>query len=162
MKEQNIPGVGKRYSMTSSDGSRADIIMRYNGKRDIYITDADEENEASISLSSDEAKNFALTLMDVDNNAIDEDEFNRFNVIQKKMLVDWIKVSSESNLKETPVGLAEQYVPDGVQIVGINRGDEIIAKPPHDFLIHEQDILLVIGHYESINAFDAACKFNKG
>jgi len=72
--------------MTSSDGSRADIIMRYNGKRDIYITDADEENEASISLSSDEAKNFALTLMDVDNNTIDEDEFNRFNVIRKKCL----------------------------------------------------------------------------
>ncbi|MEM5613662.1 hypothetical protein AAHB43_02720 [Staphylococcus pseudintermedius] len=40
----------------------------------------------------------------------------------------------------------------------MSRGSDIIAKPESTELIHEGDILLVIGYNEAVSEFEAVCR----
>ncbi|WP_242449701.1 cation:proton antiporter regulatory subunit [Staphylococcus delphini] len=74
------------------------------------------------------------------------------------MLVDWIKVGQLSPLKDMNIEQAEHRVPNGVNIVGVSRGSDIIPKPDSSELIHEGDILLVIGYNDAVSEFEAVCR----
>ncbi|WP_404968970.1 TrkA C-terminal domain-containing protein [Staphylococcus pseudintermedius] len=89
---------------------------------------------------------------------MEKQAFERFSLLRKQMLVDWIKVSQLSPLKGINIEEAEHRVPNGVNIVGISRGSDIIAKPESTELIHEGDILLVIGYNEAVSEFEAVCR----
>ncbi len=99
-----------------------------------------------------------MKMMDVNNETVVQEDFERFNLIRKQMLVDWLKVNPGSSLAGITVETAEQRVPSGVSIVGVSHDNDITPKPPQDFVIAEEDILLVIGEYDSIEAFENACK----
>ncbi|MBI5976031.1 cation:proton antiporter regulatory subunit [Staphylococcus canis] len=158
MKSQMIPGVGTKYSMLTSNEEIIHIIMHYNGKREVYITDLDENVLATMTLNSSEAREVALKLMDVEHDTVEKQEFERFSLLRKEMLVDWIKVGKTSSLKDTEVEQAEHRVPEGINIVGISRGDQVIPKPSGSEKILEGDTLLVIGYNDAISEFEAMCK----
>ncbi|HAR6364799.1 TPA: hypothetical protein I1775_001569 [Staphylococcus pseudintermedius] len=158
MEGQIIPGVGTKYSLTTSNNDIVHVILHYNGKREIYITDEDEDVLANIGLNETEAREIALKLMDVNHDTMEKQAFERFSLLRKQMLVDWIKVSQLSPLKGINIEEAEHRVPNGVNIVGISRGSDIIAKPESTELIHEGDILLVIGYNEAVSEFEAVCR----
>ncbi|WP_404968971.1 hypothetical protein P3K38_00535 [Staphylococcus pseudintermedius] len=65
MEGQIIPGVGTKYSLTTANNDIVHVILHYNGKREIYITDEDEDVLANIGLNETEAREIALKLMDV-------------------------------------------------------------------------------------------------
>ncbi|EOT1974739.1 cation:proton antiporter regulatory subunit [Staphylococcus pseudintermedius] len=158
MEGQIIPGVGTKYSLTTTNNDIVHVILHYNGKREIYITDEDEDVLANIGLNETEAREIALKLMDVNHDTMEKQAFERFSLLRKQMLVDWIKVSQLSPLKGINIEEAEHRVPNGVNIVGISRGSDIIAKPESTELIHEGDILLVIGYNEAVSEFEAVCR----
>ncbi|UXR86883.1 cation:proton antiporter regulatory subunit [Staphylococcus felis] len=158
MESQKIPGVGTKYSMMTSNDEMIHIILHYNGKREIYITDQDEDVIANLKLNSSEAMDVALKLMDMNHDTIEKREFERFSLLRKEMLVDWIKVGKASPLRDVDVAQAEKRVPDGVHIVGISRGDQVIPKPNGSEKILEDDTLLVIGYNDALSEFEAACK----
>ncbi|EKC6421942.1 hypothetical protein OP533_001477 [Staphylococcus pseudintermedius] len=158
MEGQIIPGVGTKYSLITANNDIVHVILHYNGKREIYITDEDEDVLANIGLNETEAREIALKLMDVNHDTMEKQAFERFSLLRKQMLVDWIKVSQLSPLKGINIEEAEHRVPNGVNIVGISRGSDIIAKPESTELIHEGDILLVIGYNEAVSEFEAVCR----
>lgn len=158
MKAQNLPGIGKKYSLISSDGVEVYLILHFNGKREFYISESDKGVDYNFSLTPSEAMDVAMKMMDVNNDTVVQEDFERFNLIRKQMLVDWLKVNPGSHLAGLTIEQAEHQVPDGVSIVGVSRDDDIMPKPPQDFVIAEEDILLVIGEYDSIDAFEDACK----
>lgn len=158
MEGQIIPGVGTKYSLATANNEIVHVILHYNGKREIYITDDDEDVIANIGLNESEAREIALKLMDVNHDTMEKQAFERFTLLRKQMLVDWIKVEPLSPLKGINIEQAEHRVPDGVNIVGISRGSDIIPKPDSNELIHEGDILLVIGYNDAVSEFEAACR----
>ncbi|ARJ50821.1 cation:proton antiporter regulatory subunit [Staphylococcus lutrae] len=158
MEGQIIPGVGTKYSLTTTNNETIHIILHYNGKREIYITDDDEDVLANIGLNPTEAREVALKLMDVNHDTMEKQAFERFTLMRKQMLIDWIKVGANSPLKGIHIAQAEHRVPEGVNIVGINRGPDIIPKPDASEIIYEGDILLVIGYNDAVSEFNAACR----
>lgn len=158
MDGQIIPGVGTKYSLTTANNETVHVILHYNGKREIYITDDDEDVLANIGLNASEARDIALKLMDVNHDTMEKQAFERFTLLRKQMLVDWIKVGEFSPLKGIDIEHAEHRVPEGVNIVGISRGSDIIPKPAASEIIHEGDILLVIGYNDAVSEFEAACR----
>ncbi|HHU6751052.1 TPA: cation:proton antiporter regulatory subunit [Staphylococcus pseudintermedius] len=158
MEGQIIPGIGTKYSLTTANNEMVHVILHYNGKREIYITDDDEDVIANIGLNESEAREIALKLMDVNHDTMEKQAFERFTLLRKQMLVDWIKVGHLSPLKGINIEQAEHRVPNGVNIVGISRGSDIIPKPDSSELIHEGDILLVIGYNDAVSEFEAACR----
>ncbi|NBK46783.1 cation:proton antiporter regulatory subunit [Staphylococcus delphini] len=158
MEGQIIPGVGTQYSLTTTNNETVHVILHYNGKREIYITDDDEDVIANIGLNESEAREIALKLMDVNHDTMEKKAFERFTLLRKQMLVDWIKVGQLSPLKDMNIEQAEHRVPNGVNIVGISRGSDIIPKPDSSERIHEGDILLVIGYNDAVSEFEAVCR----
>ncbi|MCC4723252.1 hypothetical protein [Salinicoccus sp. RF5] len=92
MKEQVLPGIGTKYSLTTLDGLNIVIVLHTNGKRELYIVNEDEDVDYNVALTSDEAKDIGLKLIDINHDTIDEAEFERFNIFRKKKIMDWIKV----------------------------------------------------------------------
>lgn len=158
MEGQIIPGIGTQYSLTTTNNETVHVILHYNGKREIYITDDDEDVIANIGLNESEAREIALKLMDVNHDTMEKQAFERFTLLRKQMLLDWIKVGQLSPLKDMNIEQAEHRVPNGVNIVGISRGSDIIPKPDSSERIHEGDILLVIGYNDAVSEFEAACR----
>ncbi|GAA3720794.1 cation:proton antiporter regulatory subunit [Salinicoccus jeotgali] len=158
MKEQNLPGIGKKYSLISSEGLEIYLILHLNGKREFYILENDRKVNYNFSLTPNEAMDVAMKMMDVNKDTVVQEDFERFRLIRKQMMVDWLKVNSGSIIAGLTIEKAEHHVPDGVSIVGVSRNNDITPKPQQDFVIEKEDILLVIGEYDPIEAFEDACK----
>ncbi|UXS37036.1 hypothetical protein [Staphylococcus delphini] len=76
MEGQIIPGVGTQYSLTTTKNETVHVILHYNGKREIYITDDDEDVIANIGLNESEAREIALKLMDVNHDTMEKKRSN--------------------------------------------------------------------------------------
>ncbi|PSL40953.1 TrkA domain protein [Planomicrobium soli] len=160
IREQDLPGIGKRISFTNRDGISTVIIHHFSGKREVYfLTEEDDEDVLfSTTFTSDEAKEFGARLLGIGNETVDEESFERFRIMRQKMLVDWIKVKKASTLANQTVKEAQLRVPENVSIVGVVREKDILPKPEDDFVIQAGDTLLVIGKKEAVSRFEAACK----
>jgi TrkA domain protein len=162
MKEQVLPGIGTKYSLTTLDGLNIVIVLHTNGKRELYIVNEDEDVDYNVALTSDEAKDIGLKLIDINHDTIDEAEFERFNIFRKKKIMDWIKVRQSAPVSGLTIGEAEDRSMAEISIVSVNRDEDILPRPDASFGIMEGDVLLVVGEYDAIIEFEERCKSGHG
>jgi len=64
LKETRLPGVGVKWTMTPSAGSRITVIQHNDGDREVYIhrRGSDEEPAAVLELHDDEARQLGALL----------------------------------------------------------------------------------------------------
>lgn len=160
IREHDLPGVGKRVSFENRDGITTVMIIHHSGKREIYFVEDEDDDEALFStiFTSDEAKELGARLLGIHDEPVDEESFERFRLLRKKMLVDWIKVKKGSPMDARSVEEAQTSIPEGVSIVGIMREKDILPKPEDDFIIQAGDTLLVVGKKDIIGRFEEVCK----
>lgn len=162
MKEQVLPGIGTKYSLTTTDGLNIVIVLHTNGKRELYIVNEDEDVDYNVALTSDEAKDIGLKLIDINHDTIDEEEFERFNIFRKKKIMDWIKVRKGAPISGMTIEEAEDGDLAEISIVSVNRDEDIVPRPDAAFDIMEGDVLLVVGEYDAIIEFEKRCKSGHG
>ncbi|WP_342387591.1 cation:proton antiporter regulatory subunit [Salinicoccus bachuensis] len=162
MKEQVLPGIGTKYSLTTTDGLNIVIVLHTNGKRELYIVNEDEDVDYNVALTSDEAKDVGLKLIDINHDTIDEEEFERFNIFREKKIMDWIKVRKGAPISGMTIEEAEDGDMDEISIVSVNRDEDIVPRPDASFEIMEGDVLLVVGEYDAIIEFEKRCKSGHG
>jgi TrkA domain protein len=138
-----LPGVGLRYEFLTASGTRIGIVALRGG--DFEVTSYDERDpdlaRQVVRLGADEADAVAQILGAP---RIAE----RFADLTREvpgLMAGQAEVRTGSPYDGRPLGDTRARTRTGASIVAIVRGDDVIASPGPEAVLHAGDVLVVIG-----------------
>lgn len=88
IRETDLPGIGKKYSMSLKEGRELVLVIYNTGKREIYIME-DEETSCIFDLTEEEAKELGFLLAGALYQPIKTD---KMELILKEVVMEWVKI----------------------------------------------------------------------
>lgn len=158
-KETDLPGIGKKYSITTSNGDKIVTVIHLTGKREIFYFEKDDMEDplCDIVLNEEEATQLGSVLTGT---YFKPEQEKLQEVLIKKLAIEWVKVSSDSPLANKKISELEIRKKTGVTVISIIRGEETIINPLPDEIIRPDDTLVLVGTREQIEHFIKEFKIN--
>lgn len=159
IKTTELPGIGKRYSFTTSEKDHVVVIMHQTGTREIYhFNDEDaDEPDFTMDMSDEEARKFGTLLLGVDYQPVADD---KMELLLKNIRMEWLKVTPDSCIANKKIIDSKIRSRTGTTIIGIQRGDKMIGSPEVEEVILPGDVLMVIGTRDQTKNLESLCKKN--
>ncbi|SDI68725.1 cation:proton antiporter regulatory subunit [Alteribacillus bidgolensis] len=153
VKMADLPGIGKKMSFLTAEGSMVVLVTHHTGKRELYFFQDPDEDEAdfSMELTSDETRELGAQLLGAVFQPVDSDKMKLF---KSKIVVEWISLKEGTTFAGKTIGEAEVRKKTGVSIVGIFRNDEVIASPGVKETLQVGDTVMVVGKNSQISDFE--------
>jgi len=144
LKETRLPGVGIKWSMTLSSGTRITVIQHNDGDREIYVhrRAGDDDPAAVVELHDDEARQLGAVLGGA---------YERPKIVEElemalgEFQIEWIKVPTGSWVNGRTLSDAAFRKRTGVTVIAILRESESIAGAQPDDVILDGDTIVVVG-----------------
>jgi TrkA domain protein len=148
--EDDLPGIGRRYTIDCDDGGILTIVVRNSGKRDVYVLSPGSDRPVSVSVDEAAARVAGAILS------------GEFGFLEpsgpvasaiEDLVIDSVTVSPGSSaIGRTLAGLAVGSS-TGIRVVTIVRGMASIHDPPGDEALQSGDRLVFAGRRENVPAF---------
>lgn len=161
IKMADLPGIGKKISLLTAEGSKIVLVIHHSGKRDMYFfTDCDEdEPDFSLTLTAEETREMGAQLLGATYQPADIDKMKLF---RNQTMIEWVEISSKSSLVNKSIGESHIRQQTGVTIMGVIRGEEVIASPGVGTVLLAGDTLMTFGKSEQVAQFAALCNDGEG
>ncbi len=154
IRETDLPGIGKKYSISLRDGRELVLVIYNTGKREIYLME-EEETLCVFDLTEEEAKELGFLLAGALYQPIKTD---KMELILKEVVMEWVKIETGSNFINKTIAELQIRRTTGVSVIAIDRKGRIIPSPdPYREKIELGDILIVVGTRPQINHFMELC-----
>ncbi|GAE37346.1 cation:proton antiporter regulatory subunit [Halalkalibacter akibai] len=152
----NLPGIGKKMSITTAQGSMIVLVIHHTGKRELYFfQDADDdEADFAIDLTADETRELGAQLLGAVFQPVSSDQMKIF---KSQIVTEWIELKKDSPVAGKTIKELEIRKRTGVSIVGIFRKGEVIASPEATEQLLVGDTIMAIGKSDQINEFERLC-----
>lgn len=149
VEETKLPGVGVRYTFTTSDGERLGVIAHRGGKRELLVYDRQDPDACSavLPLAGDDAR----TLVDLlGGSEVSErlDETLRQSI--EGLVFEWVEIDSSSPFEGFAIADIGLRSKTGASIVAVVRGDETITSPRADVRLEAGDTAVLVGSPQAI------------
>ncbi len=152
VKEGELPGIGKKYTIKTEKGDLLVVVIHYTGKREIYYFEEEEEEPtAVIELTDEEARTLGTILVGALFQPTSDEE--KIGFLMKHLVFEWVKVPKNSFLVNKTIKDLEIRKKWGVIVVAVIRDENVIVSPSPLFKIEEGDTLVVVGNLESVKKF---------
>ncbi len=154
IKETDLPGIGKKYSISLREGRELVLVIYNTGKREIYLME-EEETSCVFDLTEEEAKELGFLLAGALYQPIKVD---KMELILKEVVMEWVKIEVGSNFINKTIAELQIRRTTGVSVIAIERKGKIIPSPdPYKEKIELGDVLIVVGTRMQINHFLELC-----
>lgn len=152
VREHDLPGVGKKFAITTNDEDRLTLIIHNTGHRELYFFERGEDFPAhALRLEDAEARKFgALVGGAYFQPAVAES----MEMVLGQLSVDWLQLPPDSPLVGGTVADTRMRQRTGASIIAILRGGAAHPNPQPDEPLAAGDTLMVIGSREQVR--DAA------
>ena len=155
IKTSDLPGIGKKYAMTTLAGKHIVVLLHLTGNREIYyFDDPDDDPVVNAQFSDEEARQLGTILLGVDYQPVADD---RMELLLKSVRIDWIKVLPGCDLAGKTIAESQARKRTGSTIIGLDRGGKIIGSPDITEVITPGDVLMAIGSREQTKALERLC-----
>ncbi len=152
VKEGELPGIGKKYTIKTEKGDLLVVVIHYTGKREMYYFEEEEEEPtAVIELTDEEARTLGTILVGALFQPTSDEE--KIGFLMKHLVFEWVKVPKNSFLVNKTIKDLEIRKKWGVIVVAVIRDENVIVSPSPLFKIEEGDTLVVVGNLESVKKF---------
>lgn len=154
VKVTDLPHVGKKVTLITAKKEKINIISHYCGKRDLYFSEHEDDDEAdyALELTSEETRELGAQLLGATYQPVDQDQAK----FQKgKLVMEWFNVSVHSKFVNKTIEESSISQQTGVAIIAITRDDDAIITPAPGEIIKVGDTLMVAGKREQVEAFEA-------
>ncbi|GGL27582.1 potassium transporter TrkA [Halarchaeum grantii] len=149
--ETDIPGVGRRFEMELTGGTRLVTVVHHDGRCELFRRDGeDADGEKILDLSGDQANKLGSILEGAYFESVDVDELT---VPLGDAILEWVEVTPDSPLAEEALADTDIRAETGVSVIAVQRDDETIPNPGPDFVIEPGDLLVTVGTREEHAAF---------
>ncbi|NBP83792.1 MAG: potassium transporter TrkA [Mycobacteriaceae bacterium] len=149
VRETLLPGVGLRYEFDNTDGDRIAVITHRGGDVEVFVSpDATDPDRARrvFRLTEREAEAMAQILGA-------PRMVERFADLSKQVPgldAGQVEIGPDSRYAGQPLGDTKARTRTGASIVAIVRGDQVLASPGPEEVLHPHDVLVVIGTEDGI------------
>ncbi len=154
IRETDLPGIGKKYSMSLREGRDLVLVIYNTGRREIYLME-DEETSCVFDLTEEEAKELGFLLAGAVYQPV---KAEKMELILKEVVMEWVKVETGSNFIGKTIAELQIRRTTGVSVIAIDRKGRIIPSPdPYRERIEAGDILIVVGTRQQLNHLLELC-----
>ncbi len=153
VKMCELPGVGKKISLQTAEEHKIVVIVHHSGKRDLYFFQNSDEDEADffLSLTAEETRELGAQLLGATYQPVDNE---KMEIFQKQLLMEWIKLTSESPFVDKQIAESRIRTHTGTSILAVMRGDDITVNPDIDFVLKAGDTVMAAGKRDQIRRFE--------
>ena len=151
IREHDLPGVGKKFTITTNNDDRMTVIIHNTGHREIYHFQKDEDVPFfAIRLEDAEARKFGALLGGA---YFQPAVAESMEMVLEQMSVEWLKVSDSSPLAGQTILDAAIRERTGASVIAILRGGRAYPNPQPTDRIEAGDTLMVVGNREQVTHF---------
>ncbi|MBW3629287.1 MAG: cation:proton antiporter regulatory subunit [Gemmatimonadetes bacterium] len=156
VREHDLPGVGKKYAVTTNEGDRMTVIIHNTGHREIYHFKKGEDYPfAAIRLQDPEARKLGAILGGA---YFQPPVAESMDMILEQLSIEWIKVDTSSPMAGQTLEGAAIRQKTGASVMALLRDGKAYPNPQPAERIEAGDTLMVIGSREQVSSFAAVCR----
>jgi TrkA domain protein len=148
--EDELPGIGRRYTFGLADDGQICVVVHHTGRRDLYVTADVDEDGAVVSVDDDLARRLGAVIA---GSYFTPAAVKRVEAVIGGLLIDWVTVREGSTLAGRSIAEAGVRQATRMTVAAIVRGDESIVSPEPDEVVAVGDQLVVMGRPEDLPGF---------
>ena len=150
IREQELPGIGRRYSV-QADGGELSVVIHHSGRRDVYLTDASSHMPPSVATLSDgQARRLGAVLAGA---YFQPTVSRKIEAVVGRLLIDWVTVTADSPGAGRSIADLQVRRQTRMTIVAILRGDDVVVVPEPTEALRAGDRVVVVGRPEDLDGF---------
>jgi TrkA domain protein len=150
VEEVRLPGIGLRHDFQTRAGRRVGVVSHRTGRRDLVVYDVRDPDSCSedVKLDIDEADALA-ELLGAPRIA---ERFASLREQVEELMVEQLRLEPGSPYAGRTLGDTQARTRTGASVVAVLRGDRVIPSPGPDFSFEPNDVVVVVGTREGIEA----------
>lgn len=143
IEEIPLPGIGVRRELRLATGRRIGVVTHRDGHTELILSRVDDPDAcaASIPLSGEEASTLGQLLGSaqlVAQLSAEQEDVSGISTHQ-------ILIRKGSDFAGRPLGDTQMRTRTSTSIVALLRGDDVIASPRPDEILHVGDMVVIVG-----------------
>ncbi len=150
VQEDELPGIGRRFTFPLPDDGQLCVVIHHTGRRDLYVTPDPDEDTAVVSIEDDEARRIGAVIAGA---YFTPAAVRQVEAVIGGLLIDWVTVRAESALAGQSIAAAGVRQRTRMTVAAIVRGDESIVAPEPDEVLSAGDQVVVMGRPEDLAGF---------
>ena len=149
--EQELPGIGRRYELTDTEGTRGVVVIHHSGRRDLYVIPRGASSpSASLALTDSQSRTLGAILAGAYFTPAVVEEME---AVIGDLLIDWVTLRADSRGAGRTIAELQIRSETRMTVAAVARdGDSIIAPEP-DERLQPGDRLVVVGRREDLAQF---------
>jgi TrkA domain protein len=150
VREEELPGIGRRYSVECDYGAVLTIVVHNSGRRDLYFFQEDSELPVTVAMNDEQAKVAGEILAGGFSPPAPIAEIER---VVNDLAIEWFTLSPGS--PGTGQSIEELHIRSatGINVMAILREHNVIHGPRDAEVLQPGDRLIVAGRSSSMPAF---------
>jgi TrkA domain protein len=151
VREHDLPGVGKKFAITTNEGDRMTVIIHNTGHREIYHFKKGEDYPFyAIRLQDAEARQLGAILGGA---YFQPPVAESMDMVMEQLSIEWQKVDADSPFAGRTLQESAIRQQAGASVIAILRNGKAHPNPQPDDVIQPGDTLMVVGDREQVSRF---------
>lgn len=151
MRITELPEIGTKYELESSEGDKVAVIFLTTGEIELYVLEAGAETPSVTRLTQEEARRvggvLTGTVLTIERENV---EVTLPEISDRKINIHVYPVTGRMIGKSiADLAIRERT---GVTITAISRRGESIISPPSETVFEAEDMIVAIGEHEQMKA----------
>lgn len=152
VRETDLPGVGRKFSLETSDGAEIVIVIHTTGKRELFrFGHLEDEPEVVLELSNEEAHKLGTILAGGYFQPVREDAMLQ---IMQGLHLRWVRLDPRSRVLGRTIRDLRVRETTGASVIAIARASGHVPNPAPDELFAAGDTVIAIGTEQQVHAFE--------
>lgn len=149
IKEIDLPGIGRKFQVTTRSGDKLVIVIHDDGRREIHHFDHEdpEDSISMVTLDDTEARRISSIIGGM---VYMPQALESVDVAFDDMVFEWYKVEPSARAIGKTIGDLQIRQNTGAMIIAILKKEEKIITPGPDQKIPEGATLVVIGDRKQV------------
>lgn len=151
--EHDLPGVGKKFALTTNENERMTVVIHNTGHREIYVfKDREEFPSSAVRLEDAEARMLGAILGGA---YFQPAVAESMDMVLGQLSVEWFRVGAGAALAGRTVQESAIRKRTGASVIAILRDGRPQPNPGPTDVIEVGDTLLVVGDRQQVQRFRA-------
>jgi TrkA domain protein len=151
VREVDLPGVGKKFALTTDEGERLTIIIHNTGDRELYnFREGEDFPFHALRLEDAEARKLSAILGGA---YFQPTTAASMDLVLEQLAIEWVKVGKESRLAEHSIIELDIRKETGAHVLALLRDKQVIANPQPDERFRAGDTAVIAGTREQVDRF---------
>ncbi|WP_409343563.1 cation:proton antiporter regulatory subunit [Paenibacillus sp. MBLB4367] len=152
IRETDLPGIGRKFQMTTRAGDKLVLIVHDDGRRECYHFDQDDQDEmiSMITLDDDEAR---LVAGIIGGMAYKPKALETIEVVLDELVIEWYRIEEGTFFVGKTIGELDVRGRTGATIIAVAEKRQNQINPGPTTTLAAETTLIVAGDRRQQKAF---------